>query len=45
MGADIEKLKKSVQNISKIIGKRVVSKTPEPPKKETNEKARRGRQA
>jgi len=33
MGEDIAKLKKSVQNISKILGKRVVSKTPEPEKK------------
>jgi len=32
MGEDIAKLKKSVQNISKVIGKKGVTKTPEPPK-------------
>ena len=45
MGEDITKLKKSIQNISKIIGKKAVEKIPESDKKETTEKARRGRQA
>jgi len=33
MGEDIAKLKKSVQNISKVIGRKTVLRPPEPEKK------------